>query len=603
MHGLQDLIHKLEEGKGTLYIKLVAAFLALFTLVVVYNIREFQNFSTQEGMDNAQLARNIAHGEGYTTDFVRPLSMYLVKEKDPQRSARVTDHPDLANPPLYPVLLAGWLKAFPFDYGVTQERQYEKNLGDLYVSWFNQICFFVAAFILYRLAKRLFDAGIAFLATAVFIGTELFWKFSISGQSTMLLIVLLLALVWCLVVMEQATRADAPPVEGEPQLPPRGMGWYAGMAALVGVLLGLGALTRYSYAWLIFPVAGFLLAYFPKRRLVLPFVAVLTFLLVFTPWLVRNYNSSGNFFGVAGYALVEGSGRLQGTVLSRSFFESQTEHDLALSQVDVGDFTRKLVVNTTEILQNDLPKLGGNWITAFFLASLLIPFRSSTLSRLRYFLIVSLLLFIAVQALGRTYLTTVTPVFNSENLLVLLAPLLFIFGVGMFTILLDQIELPFPQLRTVANGLLILVASAPLILAFFPPRTSPVAYPPYHPKVVQMWSNFLKIDEAMMSDMPWAVAWYGQRTAVWNTLDIPTFYTINDEQKTISALYITSFTSDQRLASELLRGETNSWEKFFTDIVTRTNIPKDFPLKYARPDLSPEQILLLDRQRWRERAR
>ena len=45
-----------------------------------YNWRAFRNMSTLEAMDAAQLGRNIARGKGYTTLFVRPLSIYLLRK-------------------------------------------------------------------------------------------------------------------------------------------------------------------------------------------------------------------------------------------------------------------------------------------------------------------------------------------------------------------------------------------------------------------------------------------------------------------------------------------------------------------------------------------
>ena len=81
MPGLQEWIHKLEEGEGTRYIKIGTLILALLAATAIYDVREFKNFSTQEAMDRAQLARNIAQGRGYTTRFVRPLSLHLVQER------------------------------------------------------------------------------------------------------------------------------------------------------------------------------------------------------------------------------------------------------------------------------------------------------------------------------------------------------------------------------------------------------------------------------------------------------------------------------------------------------------------------------------------
>ena len=60
-------------------------------------------------MDTAQLARNIADGKGYTTLFIRPLSLYLVQKHNEARQASApatagadfaqiqAAHPDLAN--------------------------------------------------------------------------------------------------------------------------------------------------------------------------------------------------------------------------------------------------------------------------------------------------------------------------------------------------------------------------------------------------------------------------------------------------------------------------------------------------------------------------
>ena len=48
-------------------------------LGVIYNLHAYRNFATQEAMDSAQLARNMAEGNGYTTLFIRPFSLYLVQ--------------------------------------------------------------------------------------------------------------------------------------------------------------------------------------------------------------------------------------------------------------------------------------------------------------------------------------------------------------------------------------------------------------------------------------------------------------------------------------------------------------------------------------------
>src|SRR5690606_31195286 len=128
-----------------------------------------------------------------------------------------------------------------------------------------------------------------------------------------------------------------------------------------------------------------------------------------------------------------------GNRLERSLPENLA---LEINKVEPSDFTKKLAENGRIIVTEDLPMFGGNWIAAFFLVALFIPFRNPALSRFRYFIAGSLLLLAMAQALGRTELSTHSPEVNSENLLVLLAPLVFIFGAGLFFVLLDQFEFP-----------------------------------------------------------------------------------------------------------------------------------------------------------------
>ena len=76
---IQRLIHILEAGAGSRYLRAFVLGLAVVGLALVYDLRAYRNFGTQEAMDSAQLARNIADGKGYTTLFIRPFSLYLVQ--------------------------------------------------------------------------------------------------------------------------------------------------------------------------------------------------------------------------------------------------------------------------------------------------------------------------------------------------------------------------------------------------------------------------------------------------------------------------------------------------------------------------------------------
>ena len=48
------------------------------------------------------------------------------------------------------------------------------------------------------------------------------------------------------------------------------------------------------------------------------------------------------------------------------------------------DIVRKFSLGASEMLRNDLTQLGGSWLTAFFLAGLLVPFVDRARTRMRW---------------------------------------------------------------------------------------------------------------------------------------------------------------------------------------------------------------------------
>jgi hypothetical protein len=608
---LQEVLHKVEQGGGMRFVRIGLAVLGIFLLLVGYNWRAFKNMATQEAMDAAQLARNIAQGKGYTTLFIRPFSIHLVKERTLEREGlpatdKVPDlaklrgmHPDLANPPIYPVVLAGLMKLVKLDYTISTTKPFWSNEGrfwrfkpDFLIAIFNQLLFLAAIALVFFLARHLFDPGVAWLSAGLLLGTELLWRFSVSGLSTMLLLIIFLGLAWCLVLLEEEARA--------PKWGPHGILVLAGLA---GALVGMGGLTRYAFGWLIFPALVFVILFGGQRRFVLAVLALVMFSAIMAPWVARNYSVSGSPFGTATYSVVENTVLYPENRLQRSL-----EPDF--SRLYLMAFWLKLNTNLRQIITGDLPKLGGSWVTAFFLAGLMIGFRSPAITRLRYFLMGCLVVLVLAQALGRTQLSEESPEINSENLLVLLAPLVLVYGVSLFYLLLEQMRLPFLQLRYMIIALFSLVACLPMVFVFLPPRTTPVAYPPYYPPAIQMISGWLKDTELAMSDIPWAVAWYGQRQCVWLTLKCKpdlkdsnsheNFFTINDYQKPIKALYLTPQTMDARFLTQWVRAGEQSWGTFILDSMVKKTVPDYFPLTESQPGWLPEQLVLTDWQRWRK---
>jgi hypothetical protein len=599
---IQYLIHKLDVSTGPRIFRITAMVLTVVALGLWYDLHAYRNLATPEGMDAAQLARNLAEGKGYTTLFLRPLSLYLVQQHNEAVAplplamvnldfARVKSaHPDLANPPVYPVLLAGLMKILPFHYAVNLKGAFWSDNGkfwryqpDFVIAMFNQSLLLAAVVLTFFLARKLFDPGVAWLAAVLMMGCELLWRFSVSGLSTLLLLVILLGLTWCLVKIEELAR----------ELQPR-PNWLLGLALAAGLLTGVGALTRYAFGWTIIPVLAFLILFSGPRKVPHALAALGVFALVLAPWVLRNFLISGTPFGTASFAVAEGTQLFPRFQLERAI-HPDLGHLLWLSP-----YLHKLTTNGQNLLTNDLTRFGGSWATLLFWAGLLLSFRNVAARRLRYFTLLCLGTFVVVQALGQTQLSVESPEVNSENLLVLLAPLVFIYSVSLFLTLLEQINLPALELRYPIIAGFAALSCLPMIFVLLPPQTKPGAFPPYYPPGIQQVSGWMQPDELMMSDVPWAVAWYGQRQCVWLTLNAEgDFNAVNDWMKPVGALYLTPETMDSRFISDWANNRDYSWGGFILQVVTQKQIPPGFPLRIAPGGFLPEWLFLTDRERWR----
>jgi 4-amino-4-deoxy-L-arabinose transferase-like glycosyltransferase len=584
---LQEWIHRMEVGGGTRYVRLAVVIFGFLALALLYDLFEYRNLANSEAMDAAQVARNVARGQGFTTQFVRPLSLHLVEQHQQSRGRRTNDfgllhqgHPDLANPPLYPLLLAGAMRVLPFEYDIPGGRQYRHYQPDLLIALVNQALFLALACLTFRLAARLFDPAVGWGSVIALVGSEQLWRFSVSGLSTMLLLNIFMLVVMGLVSIERRARDE---------MEPR---WRLILLGLgVGILVGLGALTRYSFGWMIIPVGLFLAGYVPRGRVVVPLAAALAFLLVLSPWLARNHGISGTLFGTAGYSSMQDIYPLKGDEIERSLEVPSTEVNLADAAL------RKLLVNWPPLLQHEVTTLGGSWLTAFFLVGLLVPFSDPGRNRLRYFVAAALLLWTIVQAMGRTHLTTDSPV-NGENFLILLAPVVFIFGMALFTTLLEQLPLTFFRAREAATAAFLVILCLPLILTLLPPRRTIHAFPPYHPLYLQTICGWMERDELMMGDLPWANAWYGDRQCVWLTLRLSDprhqddFYSIHDMRKPVRALHFSHQTLDKPLLTELyVNQERGSWGHFaFGLIQAHARIQHTLKLNASAEGTIPEGL-------------
>jgi len=619
---VQEIIHSLEEGKWAKRIRGLVLLLLIGSLGLVYYLNLTRNFTAPEAMDAAQLARNIADGRGYTTQFIRPLSLDILRQQGAVSDEELrSKFPDITNPPVYPMLLAWLMKVLPFEFEIDLQKANEfKRYQPEFLIWLlNQVLFFVALIQVFRLGEKLFDPSVAWCAALVFLGTELYWRFSTSGLSTMLLLVLFLALAKTLVRLEERGNDGAP----------QGGGWFAGMALWAGALAGLGGLTRYGFTWVILPVLVYLGWFMGRHRGRTVAMALIGFLLVMSPWLVRNAQLSGNLFGTAGLALYSQTDAFPGDTLERTLFYEPSDAPVngqdeikvrVADHVGLWDIANKLKRNLRHLLVHELPQFSGSWFAVVCFVGLVVPFRNRSLRRLRVFVLMTFAVFALGQALGRTHLSAANGTLdellarslgqgasvaaaasvNGENLLAILGPVSFLFGAGLFFFLLDRWEVDLPEMRLAASTGLVVAATLPMALSFLLPHPYPVADPPYHPARLQYLRSVpaehglveIKQNDLLMSDIPWAVAWYGNQDCVWLTRTVkPDFYTLYEQFQPVSALYFTEATTDQRYISRVLNANELNWERFMLDMQMKGDVPDGFPLQAVSDIFAPGQWL------------
>jgi len=605
----QDIIHKFELGAGRRLLK------------------------TTVGV--------IAEGKGFATDFVRPFSLYLLKRNVSTNSfaTQVDKTPDLSNPPAYPLVLAGLLKIMPFAYpDVRKERSFATYAPELWIAGFNQLLVLVCAGLVFVLARRLFDEPVAWISAAVFVATESFWRYSVSGLPVLWLTFLMLLVFVLLARLDTNLRnANASNRSG------------LALTLILGLLAGVAGLTRYALLLLIVPLVIYLVTLPSPQRVALALLACTGFLALVIPWLVRNYSLSGTLFGTAGYVALEDTPQFPGDSLFRSLSPD-------FSNVIAGHIGRKVLVNLREVI-SQIPRLAGSWVPLLFLAGLLVPFRNVVTARLRILLIgmLAILLFAEV-AVAPTSKPSADGL-NTREYLAIAAPVVFIFAVSLLFSLLDQFS--GWAARYTVLAVFFVLAAAPLILRFCAPPASPLAYPPYYPPSIQSKADYLTSNDWMMADIPWAVAWYGNRRSVWLTVthgaadrnSSDDFYSIH-RLKPLRALYLTPQTLKsldiaaisrwrqtegldrdweafqarvKAMAAALdpagqnqpaldplrelyslaekhwVRGTGMDWESFVLGIIVTREVPTGFPLRMAPEGLVPE-VFLTDSERQAEKT-
>lgn len=595
---IQAAVWHVELGRGKVVVYWLLLTLLALVLSLVYTASEFRGLDKREAIDQAQVARNWAFGRGFTTYFIRPLSIWQLKQAGPDHAPRIQDHPDIVNPPLYPAVLGGLFRLLPQSVFVAQVRD------SIYVPerWvilpFNQLCLLLSVLLVYCWGRQLFDQRVAVTAGLLLLFSDTLWQYGVSGLPTNLLTLLVLLAVFSLYRLDCRLNPVSPDDQAAAAVKPMD-GAAIGWLLLSAVLVGLSCLTRYMAAlFLLPPLLGYL-AFSLRGRGPIKWLIVYAVVAaaVVAPWLVRNHQVAGHVFGIAHYALLEAGETVGGDTLARS---ADPDAKAALAGAwSLQPLAAKFVTGLRQHAYQSLAVVGSAFLLPFFLAGTLYGFRRPAVARLRGALIGLIVCAIGAMAAVGVRGERVGPAVHGDDLLVVLYPLLALFGVAFFFLLLDRIPFRIRLTRGLVVGVFGLLNVAPLVFTLLPPVRASYPYPPYFPPVTRAVAQLFGPDEIGCSDQPWSMAWYGDRRTVWLPLTVEEFEELHDydlRAPGFSFLLLTPYMLDRPATTTLLRGEYSAWTP-----VIWSRLPARFPLRAIR-QMPPgrDQYLLADRPRWND---
>jgi hypothetical protein len=483
--------------------------LATLFLWAIWMGSAYRGLATQESMEIAQLAEHISAGDGFVTSVLRPLGLGIVPV--------VQDHPDLMHPPLYPLLEGAMFLLFDT---VDRLAAVTSGLGWMLCAWMT-----------YLLGRQVLGTRrVAALGCVLLFLNVPLLNASVSGTGytwAALWVTMILLLTAQAVRREEAEGASLP--------------WLQCGAA--GICMGLLALTEYS---LVLPVLIPQVAFWARwarragvrelgrkrsiktgmPRVFGPGVRMaglllLTCLAVCLPWLIRNVRVAGGpFVSLAWFTIMQDTASFPGTTIFRS-------QEAAAAPLFYLLLRFPAVVNASLRALPPLPmalaRLCNPVALVLFVVGLFMA-RDTTTRRIRSQVVQMLAWAVVFFSLFSKQLAG----------LAALVPVISVLAAGT---LVEVCRKRRPDMRyreywaqgknkwrvwvrylfaahwhLVLVSLILLVAAAPFFSSRMNTRPRQRLVKP--PGLEQLEAA-TTADDLIMTDSPWAVAWWGKRMAVW----------------------------------------------------------------------------------------
>lgn len=560
-------------------------FILLAGFAVLHLLPLFRGLSSPQAMEQAQIAREIARGNGAVTKVIRPLA-YDQAEKANQGAVAFSGFKDTYHAPLNPIVIAAALKIVGADAKGLWEIGANEHIYvlDRVVASVSTLAFVLAIGVTYFLIRKVFNAKISGVTVLLMLLCDLFWQFSQSGLPQMLLLLFFSCGLYFAYLALEASQ------EGRMSI------IHAVVASVFFVLM---VLTHWITVWIFL---GFLtysaIAFRPRGVVALVGLVVLA-LGVAIP-MIRAANFTGQPFGTAFYVLYNGLASGAESTVMRN-------HDLDGNPLSLDGLALKVLATTLVQLSDLLPFFGGILVAPIFFIALIHPFKRASIAHFRW----GILLMWVFAALGMSIFGVSRDVALHPNQIhILFAPIMAAYGLAFISIMWSKVESvhSVPFLKNAHYIAVVVLSCAPMLLSMpnkvkiglaFRDRGLP-QWPPYMPlalnsvlpKLLAPSDGEAKKTKIVVSDQPWAVAWYADEISLWLPMTTQGFDQLEDKALALgtpfAGILITpsSFGTETAPAARALYGDFTSL--VFNGFVIGATAPAPFQVGVSISDKDPK---------------
>ncbi|MFZ3376963.1 MAG: glycosyltransferase family 39 protein [Chthoniobacterales bacterium] len=569
---IQRAVHALEAGALAVWVRRSLVALAVIALAIYY-FYDFRGLATSQAMDQAQIGRALASGHGWQTNFVRPRAIGQLQAHGKNVAQKIWS--DTYNAPLPPLIDA--IALWPVKSHSQMSMRDLVYAGDKAIAAMSIFLFLLSVLVLFLTARRLFDRRLALLACGLVVLCDMLWQYSLSGLPQMLLLLLFNATIYALV------RAVEAQYNG---------GRVGAWLAAVGIGFGLLALTHALTIWIFAGALVFCVFFFrPRGRVAVILLA--TFTIIYTPWLIRNYIACGNPGGVAIYSVLDGIRHSEAGWMRRI--------NLDVEGIGPANFRDKVTTNFFSQWGHIFEYFGSSVVAMMFFVALLHPFKRTETAVLRWMI---LAMWIGAVAGMAIFGINEEEGLAANQLHLIFVPLMTCYGLAYLLVQWYRLGIQLSIARIAFLSLLYFLCALPAIFTvpWLARANSPIRWPPYAPPYIATLHNWMQPNEITASDMPWAIAWYADRRALWLPETPKTLIDLSDYNLLggpVNGLYLTPISGSQDKLADILRGEYKDWAPF---ILRNMNLEK-FSLKWGTLlGVEDECIFLSDHDREHARA-